>query len=218
MERLWDLSTYIIPLFMAIILHEIAHGWMACKLGDNTAKNLGRLTLNPVPHIDPVGSILLPCLLFFSQAGIMFGWAKPVPVRFGALKDVKKDMGLVALAGPLTNFVLAFLSALILIGMQYFAPVNLATKWIFDSMQAFYWVNLGLCAFNLLPILPLDGGRILVSVLPRDLSNQYAQTEKYGFFILMFGLFFLPMMGIDVIHGYMRWMITGLSDLMFFMK
>lgn len=218
MAQLWNLSTYIIPLFTAIILHEIAHGWMAYKLGDNTAKNLGRLTLNPVPHIDPVGSILLPCLLFISQAGIMFGWAKPVPVRFGALKDVKKDMGLVALAGPLTNFALAFLSALIVLGLQNFVPANIVTRWIFDSMQAFYWVNLGLCAFNLLPILPLDGGRILVSILPRDLSNQYAQTERYGFMILMGCLFILPMLGINVIHGYMRWMMMGLSDLMFFIK
>ena len=215
---LWNLSTYIIPLFTAIILHEIAHGWVAYKLGDNTAKNLGRLTFNPIPHIDPIGSILLPSLLFISQAGIMFGWAKPVPVRFGALKDIKKDMGLVALAGPLTNFCLAFLSALCLLGIQKFISVNIISQWFFDSMQAFYWVNLGLCAFNLLPILPLDGGRILVSILPRDLSNQYAQTEKYGFYILIIGLFFLPMMGIDVIRGYMMWMITGLSDLMFFLK
>ena len=216
--ELWSLSTYIIPLFTAIILHEIAHGWMAYKLGDDTAYKSGRLTLNPMPHIDPIGSILLPCLLFVSHAGIMFGWAKPVPVRFGALKDVKKDMGLVALAGPLTNFILAFLSALIVLGMKRFVPANIVTQWIFDSMQAFYWVNLGLCAFNLLPILPLDGGRILVSILPRNASNQYAQTEKYGFWVLLVGLFLLPMFNVDIIHAYLYWMVSGLSDLMFFLK
>ena len=213
---LWDLSTYIIPLFLAIVLHEVAHGWMAYKLGDNTAKNMGRLTLNPVRHVDPVGSILVPALLFISKAGFMFGWAKPVPVRFGALKDIKRDMGLVALAGPLCNFILAIFAFLFAILLQKYAPANLLTVWLFDTIRAFLSINLALCAFNLLPVLPLDGGRILVSLLPKRLSEEFEQTERYGFVVLMTMLFFLPMLGIDVVSAYMQWMMSGLIDLLSF--
>ncbi|MBO5997157.1 MAG: site-2 protease family protein [Alphaproteobacteria bacterium] len=212
-EKLWELSTFIIPLFMAIILHEIAHGWVAYKLGDDTAKRAGRLTLNPIPHIDPIGSILVPAVLFFSNTGLMFGWARPVPVRFSRLKDQKRDMGLVALAGPLANFLLAIITFFVFKGIMQFDQSNLLVKWFFDSLRVFFMINIALCAFNLFPILPLDGGRILVSILPEKLSNEYAETEKYGFYILMILLFLLPMMGIDVIHSYMKWMATGLIEL-----
>lgn len=212
MEKLWQLSTFIIPLFMAIILHEIAHGWVAYKLGDDTAKRAGRLTLNPISHIDPIGSILVPILLFISNTGVMFGWAKPVPVRFGALKDTKRDMGLVALAGPMANFLLAVITVFILLGLQKIGVGNLAMQWLSDTFRAFFMINLALCAFNLLPILPLDGGRILVSVLPKSLSEEFAQTERYGFFILVGLLFLLP----DVIHSYMIWMQEGLFSLITF--
>ena len=213
---LWELSTYIIPLFLAIVLHEVAHGWMAYKLGDNTAKSMGRLTLNPVRHIDPVGSILVPALLFISHAGFMFGWAKPVPVRFGALKDIKRDMGLVALAGPLCNFILGLFSFFIAILLEKYAPANLLTLWLFDTFRAFLGINLALCAFNLLPLLPLDGGRILVSLLPNRWSMEFEQTERYGFVFLMTLVFFLPMLGIDVLSVYMHWMMSGLMDLLSF--
>ena len=215
-ETLWQLSTYIIPLFTAIILHEMAHGWMAYRLGDDTAKRAGRLTLNPIPHIDPIGSILLPTVLFLSHAGVMFGWAKPVPVRFSALNDTKRDMGLVALAGPITNFLLAFLTAFLLLGIGKAGVNNLLVKWVFDTFQAFFMINIALCAFNLLPILPLDGGRILVSILPTELSDKYVQTERYGFYILMALLFLLPIMGIDAIRIYMNWMAKGLLSLIAF--
>jgi len=216
MQTFWDLSTYIIPLFLAIILHEVAHGWMAYKLGDNTAKNMGRLTLNPVRHIDPIGSILVPALLFISKAGFMFGWSKPVPVRFSALNDTKRDMGMVALAGPLCNFILGVFAFFVAILIQKYAPANLLTVWLFDTFRAFLGINLALCAFNLLPILPLDGGRILVSLLPKRLSVEFEQTERYGFVVLMTMLFFLPMLGIDVISAYMQWMMSGLMDLLSF--
>ena len=218
-ETLWQLSTFIIPLFLAIILHEIAHGWIAYKLGDDTAKKARRLTLNPIPHIDPIGSILLPAMLFLSGTKMMFGWAKPVPVRFSALKDPKHDMGLVALAGPLTNFLLAFISVFFLLGIKKMGLNNLLIEWIFDSFKAFFMINISLCAFNLLPILPLDGGRILVSILPKELSDRYAQTEHYGFYILMVLLFLLPLFGIDIIMPYMVWMQKGLvSSIGFFLK
>ena len=216
-ETLWQLSTFILPLFVAIILHEMAHGWVAYKLGDDTAKKAGRLTLNPIPHIDPIGSILLPAMLFLSHAGVMFGWAKPVPVRFSALKDTKHDMGLVALAGPLTNFLLALLSGIFLLGIVKIGVTDLLMKWIVDTFQAFLMINISLCAFNLLPILPLDGGRILVSILPTELSEKYAQTEYYGFYILMALLFLLPVLGIDIIMPYMIWMRSGLFSLIVFL-
>lgn len=216
MQNLRDLSTYIIPLFLAIVLHEVAHGWMAYKLGDNTAKSMGRLTLNPVRHIDPVGSILVPALLFISRAGFMFGWAKPVPVCFGALKDTKRDMGMVALAGPLCNFMLGVFSFFIAILFQKFVPANILTVWLFDTFRAFLSINLALCAFNLLPVLPLDGGRILVSLLPNRWSKEFEQTERYGFIVLMTVLFFLPMFGFDIISVYMHWMMSGLMDLLLF--
>lgn len=212
-STLWDLSTFVIPLLLAIILHEIAHGWMAYKLGDNMAKSLGRLTLNPIPHIDPVGSILVPGILFLSGAGVMFGWAKPVPVNFSGLKDPKRDMGMVALAGPLTNFILAVLSLIVAGIFQPYVAYSLLIEWFFDSFRAFFMINLALCAFNLFPILPLDGGRILVSLLPQKWSNEYAKTEHYGFFILMGLLFLLPLIGVDAIRGYMTWMMQGLLSI-----
>ena len=182
---LWQVSTFIIPLFLSIILHEMAHGWVAYKCGDSTAKRMNRLSLNPISHIDPVGSVFVPVLLMLSNSGVMFGWAKPVPVNYDALRDKKHDMGLVALAGPFLNFLLAFLSAFILLSLQKMdiETNNIIFLWIVDSVNALWVVNLGLCAFNLFPLLPLDGGRILTSILPEKIAESYSETEKYGFFI-----------------------------------
>ena len=167
----------------AIILHEFAHGWAALCLGDSTARSMGRLTLNPLKHIDPVGTLLIPGLLYASYALgwthslLMFGWAKPVPVNFSALRFPRRDMILVALAGPLVNILLALLMAQILrLGwMPRF------------SMFFFYGVllNLGLAIFNLLPIPPLDGSRIVSGCLPRAWAREYSRLEPFGFLVLI---------------------------------
>jgi len=172
------------PILMSIILHEIAHGWVANRLGDDTAARAGRLTLNPIPHIDPVGSVLLPLLLAVSGSPYLFGWARPVPVRFGNLRHPKRDMVAVALAGPGTNLVLAVLFTLaahaaVLTGLTPLVAMCLV------GVQ----INVVLAVFNLVPILPLDGGRVLVGLLPMPAALAFARLEPYGMLIVMALLF-----------------------------
>ena len=215
---IWQISVFIVPLFLSIILHEMAHGWVAYKCGDKTAKLAGRLTLNPLSHIDPVGSVIVPTLLLLSKSGFMFGWAKPVPVNFSALHDEKKDMGLVALAGPFLNFILALFASILLVVFMpdEFKGLSMLQIWLLGSLRAFQVINLSLCAFNLFPVLPLDGGRILVSILPKEASQLYAQTERYGFIVLLSLLFFFPMLGIDILSDYMLWIRQGLMEIIDF--
>jgi Zn-dependent protease len=172
------------PILFSIILHEIAHGLVANRLGDDTAAKAGRLTLNPLPHIDPVGSILLPALLAFSGSRYLFGWAKPVPVQFGRLRNPKRDMIAVAFAGPGTNIILAVLFAVAAHSFDAFG-------WDLPTYMAIAGVriNIGLAVFNMLPILPLDGGRVLFGFLPRPAALAFARLEPYGMFIVM-GLLF----------------------------
>ena len=172
----------ILILFPSIILHECAHGWMAFLLGDSTAKQAGRLTLNPFKHIDPVGTVILPLLLYFSKAGILFGWAKPVPVNFMNLRSPRRDMMLVAGIGPLVNFVLAFLFSLVFKINQNF-ELNELLKFA-DSL------NLLLAIFNLIPIPPLDGSRLVMGILPKPLADWYGSLESYGIFIVMALMYF----------------------------
>ena len=196
---IYTLTTWIIPLLLCVIVHEVAHGIVALKLGDRTALNAGRLTLNPLPHFDSVGSFMIPGLLWLLHSPIMFGWAKPVPVNFGNLNHPKRDMGLVAVAGPLSNLILAIVFVLILKVCVFILPEGPMLLWLAKNLANGIMMSLVLGIFNLLPILPLDGGRILVSVLPLKWATLYQTTEKYGFFILFGVISFSYISGWNVI-------------------
>jgi Zn-dependent protease len=187
------LAIYALPVIFAITLHEAAHGYVAKLFGDNTAYVLGRVSLNPVRHIDPVGTILLPLLILVTSkllgsSGILFGWAKPVPVDFSALRHPKSDMLWVAAAGPFANLVMAVLWA-VTFKFALLAPHNAFTQPLSLMAGVGIEVNLVLMVLNLLPILPLDGGRIAVSLLPRRLAYSFSRLEPYGFPILLLLLF-----------------------------
>ncbi len=178
------------PIIVAITFHEAAHGYVAWKLGDSTAWMLGRVTFNPLKHIDPIGTVLLPGILIISGAPFVFGYAKPVPVNFSNLNNPRKDMIIVAGAGPMTNIVLALASAILLkIGFGIFGP----TEWLFTPLWFSVQLNVILAVFNMLPLPPLDGGRVAVGLLPRSLALPLARLEPYGFFILIGLIFLLPL-------------------------
>jgi Zn-dependent protease len=182
-----DLSVMAIPGIFAITVHEVAHGWVAKRLGDPTAYMLGRLTLNPFKHIDPIGTVLVPILTRVIGGGF-FGWAKPVPVAFRNLKNPKRDMVLVAAAGPAVNFLMAagwtILLALLL------GPLNVNfDSWFVNVCNAGIYFNVILAVFNLLPIPPLDGGRVLSGLLPRAGSDLLDRIEPFGLIIVLFGVF-----------------------------
>ncbi len=177
---------YALPVIFAITVHEAAHGYAARYFGDMTAHNEGRISLNPLKHIDPFGTIILPALTIM-LGGILFGWAKPVPVNFGRLRNPKKDMLWVAAAGPASNLVMAIIWALV---MKYAvsAPEAIAIPLLLMA-KAGVMINIVLMVLNLLPLPPLDGGRIAVSLLPNNLARSFAQLERYGFIILIVLLF-----------------------------
>jgi Zn-dependent protease len=173
-----------IPVLFAITLHEAAHGYVARHFGDMTAYQQGRISLNPIRHIDPVGTILLPILTLW-MGGILFGWAKPVPVNFGALRQPKKDMLWVALAGPASNLLMAFAWALFAkIALMF--PDNYYAVPLLEMAKIGININVVLMVLNLLPLPPLDGGRIAISMLPHRQAFQLAKIEPYGMFILIF--------------------------------
>jgi len=171
-----------IPVVLAITLHEAAHGYVARQFGDSTAWMLGRVTLNPLKHIDPIGTVLVPLgILLLSGGGFLFGWAKPVPVNFANLRQPKRDMFWVAAAGPGVNFLMAIAWALLFgLGKSVFASSGLQYMALIGVS-----INVALMVLNLLPILPLDGGRIAVSLLPHSLAVPFARTERFGFFIVI---------------------------------
>ncbi len=182
-----QISIWALPVLAAIIFHEVAHGWVAYRLGDPTAARMGRLTLNPLSHVDPFGTVLLPLLLIVVGAPFLFGYAKPVPVNFYNLRHPKRDMIWVALAGPVTNILLAAASVYVLRFVSSAGnslPVFIAAPLSFMA-QSSVNINVMLAAFNLFPIPPLDGGRVLVGLLPEPYSSTVARIEPYGFLILI---------------------------------
>jgi len=185
------ISIWALPVLFAIVLHEVAHGWVADKLGDNTARFMGRLTLNPLKHIDPIGTILIPIVLLVAGSPFLFGYAKPVPVNFGKLNNPKRDMIWVALAGPVTNLVLALISSIVLaIAVQMPASASWVTEPLSLMCQASIIINMVLFIFNLLPLPPLDGGRVAVGLLPGPMAYQLSRLEPFGFMIIVLLLVF----------------------------
>ncbi|MDI6717903.1 MAG: site-2 protease family protein [Patescibacteria group bacterium] len=178
----------LLVLLFSAIIHEISHGFAALRLGDSTAKNFGRLTLNPIKHLDPVGSFVLPLLLFILKSPVVFGWAKPVPINPSNLKNPKRDSGYIAIAGPLSNFSIAIIFSLILKIISYSSAAFLHPLAIFINIIIL--VNLILGVFNLVPIPPLDGSKVLFAILPRNFSGVEMFLERYGMFILIFFIFF----------------------------
>ena len=189
---IYQASTWILPVIIAVTFHEAAHGFIAWRFGDDTAMRMRRVTFNPLNHIDPFGTIVLPALLFVTS-GFLFGYAKPVPVNFGRLHNPRRDMVWVALAGPGTNVLLAIASSLLFCGVGLFpsGPAN----WIAANLVHSLQINAVLCVFNLLPLPPLDGGRVAVGLLPRALAYRLARVEPYGIPILLLMLFVLPWIG-----------------------
>ncbi len=205
---LYDLSVWVLPLVIAITFHEAAHGFVAHRLGDDTAYNLGRVSFNPIRHIDPFGTLIVPALLFMSHSPFLFGYAKPVPVNFRALRDPRIGMVLVALAGPATNIALALVAAAAFHGVGLL-PEN-AALWTGENLVNALKINVILAVFNMLPIPPLDGGRVAVGLLPRALALPLSRLEPFGMLILIGLLILLPLAGsqfglnLDVISAILR--------------
>ncbi len=205
---LYDISVWVLPLIIAITFHEAAHAFAARRLGDNTAYDLGRVSFNPFKHIDPFGTVLLPGILLLSHAPFLFGYARPVPVNFRNLNNPRLGMVWVALAGPAVNIALALLAALAFHALPL-APADTA-KWIADNLKNALIVNVLLAVFNMLPIPPLDGGRVAVGLLPNFLAYPLSRLEPWGMLILIGILIVLPLVGsqfglnLDVISALVR--------------
>lgn len=179
------LFVFVIPVIFAVTLHEVAHGWVASRFGDQTAKSMGRLTLNPIKHIDPVGTIVVPAIMYFTS-GFIFGWAKPVPIDWRNLRHPRRDMAIVAIAGPVANLLMLLfwaMSAKVIVSLGN--DSNYLTQLLFIMCSIGITINIVLMILNLFPVLPLDGGRILTAMLPRNLAVSFSRMEPYGLIILV---------------------------------
>jgi len=190
---LYSISVVAVPAIVAITLHEAAHGYVAWKLGDDTAMRMGRVTFNPLRHVDPFGTLLLPGILLVAGSPFLFGYAKPVPVNFWNLNAPRRDMVWVALAGPGINFGLALISAF---GLHLAAAIpGVVSGWLVDTLEFSILINLLLAVFNMLPLPPLDGGRVAVGLLPNALAIPLARLERFGILILLAAMILLPSLG-----------------------
>jgi len=207
-DVLSGLAVWALPVILAVTLHEAAHGYAARAMGDDTAERMGRISLNPLRHVDPFGTVILPAFLLI-VGGVMFGWAKPVPVDFSRLRPLRLGMIVVAAAGPAVNLLMA---ALAVIGFWVipFVP-DPAQIWLFENLKNAIYINLLLAVFNMLPIPPLDGGRVLTGLLPWHLAVRLARLERFGILLVLGFLFLLPMLGnaVGVNLDLLGWLVDG---------
>jgi Zn-dependent protease len=214
---LYTASTWVLPVLIAITFHEAAHGFVALRFGDDTALREGRVTLNPLKHVDPFGTVLLPALLILVRSPFLFGYAKPVPVNFAGLRHPRRDMVWVALAGPAMNVLLAIVSSLLFYAVDW-VPAG-ASRWLAENLIHSIQLNAILCVFNMLPLPPLDGGRVAVGILPNVLAYPLARLEPYGIPILLLMLFVLPLLGnqvgvdLNIVGRLIAWPTTALIQL-----